>query len=73
MLRKQLFTIALCFGFSVAFSQEVCRPQTMDELLTVIDKFTNEDPDGDGENNTYGIGVAGSPNVFGGGYGGQPF
>ena len=45
-------------------------PQTMDELLTVIDKFTNEDPDGDGENNTYGIGVAGSPNVFGGGYGG---
>ncbi len=36
-------------------------PQTMDELLTVIDKFTNEDPDGDGENNTYGIGVAGSP------------
>ncbi len=31
-------------------------PQTMDELLTVIDKFTNEDPDGDGENNTYGIG-----------------
>lgn len=42
----------------------------MDELLTVIDKFTNEDPDGDGENNTYGIGVAGSPNVFGGGYGG---
>lgn len=45
-------------------------PQTMDELLTIIDKFTNEDPDGDGENNTYGIGVAGSPNVFGGGYGG---
>ena len=24
MLRKQLFTIALCFGFSAAFSQEVC-------------------------------------------------
>ena len=38
MLRKQLFTIALCFGFSVAFSQEVCRPQTMDELLRLIEQ-----------------------------------
>ena len=38
MLRKQLFTIALCFGFSAAFSQEVCRPQTMDELLQLIER-----------------------------------
>ena len=38
MLRKQLFTIALCFGFSTAFSQEVCRPQTMDELLQLIEQ-----------------------------------
>ena len=38
MLRKQLFTIALCFGFSAAFSQEVCRPQTMDELLQLIEQ-----------------------------------
>lgn len=45
-------------------------PKTMEELLNVIEQFTNGDPDGDGQNNTYGIGVAGSPNVFGGGYGG---
>lgn len=45
-------------------------PTTAEELLHVIDQFTTEDPDGDGADNTYGIGVAGSPNVFGGGYGG---
>lgn len=38
MLRKQLFTIALCVGFSAAFSQEVCRPQTMDEMLQLIEQ-----------------------------------
>ena len=38
MLRKHIFTIALCFGFSAAFSQEVCRPQTMDELLQLIEQ-----------------------------------
>ena len=44
-------------------------PETTDELLDVIDKFTHDDPDGNGEDDTYGIGVTGSPNVFVGNYG----
>lgn len=44
-------------------------PKTTDELLNVIDQFTHADPDGNGEDDTYGIGVAGSPNSFGGNYG----
>lgn len=45
-------------------------PKTTDQLLELINKFAEEDPDGNGKDDTYGIGVAGSPNVFGGGYGG---
>lgn len=44
-------------------------PKTTDELLTIIEKFTTEDPDGNGEDDTYGLGVAGSPNAFNGNYG----
>lgn len=39
-------------------------PKTMDELLNVIEKFTTDDPDGNGIDDTYGIGVAGSPRVL---------
>ncbi len=28
----------------------------MDELESVLYAFTNDDPDGDGQNNTYGLG-----------------
>lgn len=39
-------------------------PKTVDELVNVIEKFTTGDPDGNGKNDTYGIGVAGSPRVL---------
>ena len=41
-------------------------PTTLDELEDVIYAFTNEDPDGNGENDTYGIGL--SKNLFDLGY-----
>lgn len=44
-------------------------PKTVDEMMNVIDQFTNNDPDGNGVNDTYGIGIAGSPNLFNGNYG----
>ena len=44
-------------------------PTTVDELMNVVEQFTVGDPDGNGENDTYGIGVAGSPNLFNGNYG----
>lgn len=44
-------------------------PSTVDELMEVIEQFTTGDPDGNGENDTYGIGVAGSPNLFNGNFG----
>nr|WP_300789136.1 extracellular solute-binding protein [uncultured Acetatifactor sp.] len=31
-------------------------PKTLDELESVLYAFTNDDPDGDGQNNTYGLG-----------------
>lgn len=45
-------------------------PTTMDELLEVIDQFVNADFDGNGQKDTVGIGVAGTPNMIGGGFGG---
>lgn len=45
------------------------QPKTIDELINVIEKFTTDDPDGNGENDTYGLGVAGSPNVLRRNYG----
>ena len=44
-------------------------PETVNELKNVVEQFTIGDPDGNGENDTYGIGVAGSPNLFSGNYG----
>ncbi len=38
MLRKHILSIALCLGFSAAFPQETCRPETMDELLRLIER-----------------------------------
>ncbi len=32
-------------------------PKTMDELIEVARKFTNDDPDGNGKNDTYGFGA----------------
>lgn len=42
MLRKQLFAIALCLSVRAAFSQEICRPQTMDEMLHLIEQNNKE-------------------------------
>lgn len=40
-------------------------PETLDELHDLLYKFTYEDPDGDGVQNTYGISSDGMRNVFG--------
>lgn len=32
-------------------------PKTMDDLINICTKFTNNDPDGDGKNDTYGLAV----------------
>ncbi len=34
-------------------------PQTLDEYIEVMRAFTTKDPDGDGQNNTYGLGGSG--------------
>lgn len=39
-------------------------PKTMDDLLKISEAFTNGDPDGDGQNNTYGL--AASKDLIGG-------
>lgn len=44
-------------------------PQTMDEVLEMIDQFVNADFDGNGENDTVGMGIAGT-SLLGGGFGG---
>ncbi|WP_230398105.1 extracellular solute-binding protein [Novisyntrophococcus fermenticellae] len=44
-------------------------PKTTDELMNVIDKFTKEDPDGNGKDDTYGLAAHGTPSIFEGGYG----
>lgn len=44
-------------------------PTTVDEMMNVIEKFTTEDPDGNGEDDTYGLGISGSPNLFNGNFG----
>ena len=38
-------------------------PQTLDEMKDVMLAFTNDDPDGDGQNNTYGY-TAEKPGQF---------
>lgn len=57
-------------------------PTTLDELERVLDAFTNDDPDGNGLRDTYGIAVAGSNSLNGwmgdvsflfGAYGEQPY
>ncbi len=45
------------------------QPKTIDELINVIEKFTTDDPDGNGVDDTYGLGVTGSPNVLTRNYG----
>lgn len=45
------------------------QPKNIDELINVIEKFTTDDPDGNGVDDTYGLGVAGSPNVLRRNYG----
>lgn len=35
------------------------KPETLDEMTEVLRAFTHDDPDGDGENNTYGLSGAG--------------
>lgn len=44
-------------------------PETMDDVMTVIDKFTNADFDGDGQKNTIGLGISGT-SILGGSFGG---
>lgn len=36
------------------------QPKTIDELINVIEKFTTDDPDGNGVDDTYGLGVTGA-------------
>lgn len=45
------------------------QPKNIDDLINVIEKFTTDDPDGNGVDDTYGLGVAGSPNVLRRNYG----
>ena len=45
------------------------QPKTIDELINVIEKFTTDDPDGNGVDDTYGLGVTGAPNVLTRNYG----
>lgn len=44
-------------------------PETMDELMEMVDAFVNADFDGNGQNDTIGMGVAGT-NILGGSFGG---
>lgn len=39
-------------------------PESMQDVLNVMDAFTHKDPDQDGQNNTYGLAI--SQNLFGG-------
>ncbi|MDR1598907.1 MAG: extracellular solute-binding protein [Oscillospiraceae bacterium] len=40
-------------------------PETLEELETLMYKFANEDPDGNGEKDTYGVSSDGLRNLFG--------
>ena len=42
-------------------------PKTMDEMRAVADAFTNQDPDGNGQKDTYGLVMY--KDIFGGGFG----
>lgn len=39
-------------------------PKTVDDLLKITDAFTNQDPDGNGVKDTYGLAVAGKDNLI---------
>lgn len=39
-------------------------PKTLDDFLKVADAFTNGDPDGNGKNDTYGVGLPGKDNLL---------
>lgn len=43
-------------------------PETMDEFMEMVDAFVNADFDGNGENDTVGMGISGT-SLWGGGYG----
>lgn len=43
------------------------QPKTVDELEKVLDVFTNQDPDGNGKNDTIGMVISGKEGVYGGG------
>lgn len=49
-------------------------PKTLDDYITVMRAFTNDDPDGDGEKNTYGMGGSGTGTLspLFGAYGASP-
>jgi len=42
-------------------------PTTLEELEKVLDAFTNQDPDGNGKNDTLGMVISGKDSIFGGG------
>lgn len=48
-------------------------PKTFDELAVVMAAFTNEDPDGNGENDTMGTSYGGVYGGFATNYGAEPF
>jgi len=39
-------------------------PETLDELYVLLKKFTEDDPDDNGKDDTYGMGAYGAPNSF---------
>lgn len=38
-------------------------PESMDDVIAIAEAFTNDDPDGNGENDTYGLGI--NKNLYG--------
>ena len=42
----------------------LAEPKTYDEFLKVCDAFVNQDPDGNGQNDTYALGLAGKDNLI---------